>query len=158
MTTEGYHGKEIGLLNANLNGHESASGPNLKPKLFPEGLAPLEVFEEMIQNADHDCIDAHALLLSRLLESEACFRPHMEHLGVRERKAGLPGLQDHDVVHLYMFQSKEDDPGKVAFDARLLGYCFSQVDGKTERQAGSFVGRWLCFGFRRSAFLGYHHM
>ena len=155
MTAEVYRG---GDLNAYLNRQVSASGSNLKLKLFPEGLALFEVFEEMIQNADHDCIDALALLLSPFLKSEACFRPHVQHLGVRERKAGLPGLQDHNVVNVYMFQSKENDPGKISFDARFFGYCFSQVDGKTERQAGSFVGLWMCFGFRRSAFLGYHHM
>jgi hypothetical protein len=39
---------------------------------------------------------------------------------------------------------------------RFFSYCFPQVDGEPERQAGSFVGLWLCFGFRRFTFLGYH--
>ena len=117
-------------MNAYPNRQVSASGWNLKLKLFPEGLALFEVFEEMIQNADHDCIDAHSLFLSPLLKSLACLRPHVQHLGVREQKAGLPGLQDHDVVHIDMCQGEENDSGKISFDTRFFGYCFSQVDGK----------------------------
>ena len=127
-------------MNAHLNRHKSASGSNLKPKLFPKCLALLEVFEEMIQNADHDCIDAHALLFSPVLESETRFRSHVQHLGIREGKAGLPGLQDHDLVHFHMCQGEQNDPGKVAFNARLFGDCFSEIDRQTKCQAGSFVG------------------
>lgn len=71
---------------------------------------------------------------------------------------GATGLQDHDVVHFHMCQGEKNDPGKVAFNARLFGDCFSEVNGETKRQARSFVGLWRRFGFRRSRFLGCNHI
>jgi hypothetical protein len=111
----------------------------LKPKLFPEGLAPLEVLEEMFQNADDNCVDADAFLFSPLLESEACFCANVKHLGICQRKAGLPGLHDLHIVLIDMRQSKKDDPGKITFDTRFFSYRFPQVDGEAESHARPFV-------------------
>jgi hypothetical protein len=145
--------RRLKLVNAPLIGQESTMRSYLKPELFPEGLAPFEVLEEMIQNADDNCVDADAFLLSPLLESEACFCANVKHLGARQRKAGLPGLHDLYIVLIDMLQSEKDDPGKITFDTRFFSHRFPQVDGEAESHARPLVGLRLFLGFRGLAFL-----
>jgi len=74
-------------------------------------------------------------------------------LGIRQRKAGLPGLHDLYIVLIDMLQSEKDDPGKITFDTRFFSYRFPQVDGEAESHARSLVGMRLFLGIRGLAFL-----
>jgi hypothetical protein len=115
------------------------------------------MFEEILQNADDDCVDADAFLLSPVLESASCFCANMKHLGIRQRKAGLPGLHDLHFVFIDMRQSEKNNPGKIALHAGLLGHCLSQGKSQAKSQAGLVIGFSLlpCFG-RVGFLLGYH--
>ena len=135
----------------------------LKTKLFAEGFAPLEAFEEVLQDADDDGVDAHPFLFRPLLQGESGFGANVKQLGIRQRKAGLSGLLDLYFILIDMRQSEKDDPRKIT--PRLLGHCFPQVDGKSESHARPVVGLWLLLSglaslnrYRLHEFLGFSYL
>jgi len=62
--------------------HESPMHPNLQPEFFPERLAALEAIEELVEEADHNCIDADAYRFGPLFELVAGLCADVEKLRV----------------------------------------------------------------------------
>ena len=91
--------------------------PNLQPQFFPERLAALEALEELVQDADDDCVDADAFRFGPLFELEPGLSADMEELRVGKLHAGLAGLHDVNFFAFNMAQSKKDDPGQIALYA-----------------------------------------
>ena len=113
--------------------------PNLQPQFFPERLAALEALEELVQDADDDCVDADAFRFGPLFELESGLCADVEELRVGKLHASLAGLHDFYLFALDVAQSKKDDPGQIALYARLFGDCFAQVNGEAQRHARTAV-------------------
>ena len=61
----------------------------------------------------------------------------MEELRTGEGKARFARLLDVHVFAINMRQSKKDDLGKIALDARLFCYCFTQINREAQCHSGA---------------------
>ena len=97
----------------------------LKPQFFPERLAALEAFEELFEDADDNRVDADPFRLCPLSQRGSGFCAEMEELRPGKRHACLAGLLNLHFFPINLAQSEENNPGQIAFHARLLRDCFS---------------------------------
>ena len=61
----------------------------------------------------------------------------MQELRIGEWQARFAGLLYLDVFLIHMRQSKKDDPGKIALDARLFCDCFAEINWEAEGHSGA---------------------
>ena len=106
----------------------------LKPQFFPERLAALEAFEELFEDADDNRVDADPFRLCPLSQRGSGFCAEMEELRPGKRHACLAGLLNLHLFPINLAQGEENNPRQIAFHARLLRDCFSQIDRKPERR------------------------
>ena len=128
-----------------------------KPQFFAERLAALEALEEVFQNAHDNRVDADPFRLCPLSQRGSGFCAEMEELRPGKLQTCLAGLLNLHFFPINLAQGEENNPRQIAFHARLLRDCFSQINRKPERHSWSVAARVLRFFDRSPGFLLYYH-
>ena len=77
-------------------------GAKLQPQFFSQRLALLEAREELVEEADDDCVDTDAFGFGPVFELGACLRTDVEELRISEIHAGLAGLLNIDLILIHV--------------------------------------------------------
>jgi len=67
-------------------------GAKLKPQFFSQRLALLEAREELVEEADDDCVDTDAFGFGPVFELGTGFGSDVEELGISQVHTGFAGL------------------------------------------------------------------
>jgi hypothetical protein len=122
-----------------LGWRQSSPSSNFLAQLFFQSFIAFQLFEEVLQNADHNRVYAYAGLFSPLPQSGSSFRSKVEKLGRTEGKPSFPSLLDLYVFAIHVMQREKNDFRQVPFYSRLFCDCFSQLDGKSKGHARSGI-------------------
>ena len=129
----------------------------LKPQFFAERLAALEALEELFEDAHNNRVDADAFGFCPFFQRGPGLRADMKELRLGKLQTRLAGLLNLHFFPINLAQGEENNPRQIAFHARLLRDCFSQINRKPERHSWSVAARVLRFFDRSPGFLLYYH-
>jgi len=84
------------------DGHEPTARADFQSQFFPESLALLQPFEELLQNTHHNRVHTDAFFFGPCLKRQSRLGANMEELRIGERQARLAGLRDFHVILIDM--------------------------------------------------------
>jgi len=106
----------------------------MQAKLLPQShsqcTALLEALEKLVEEADHDSIDADAFGFGPVFEFGAGLSAHVEELGFGQFHASLARLLNINLVMVHMVQSEKDDFGQITLYTRFFRDGFAEVERK----------------------------
>ena len=102
--------------------------PPISAKLQSQRLALLETFEELVEDADDDGIDASTFGFSPFFQLGTGLCANVEELRLGQFQTRLASLLNINLVMVQMAHCVKDDPGQIALYARLLGDGFAEIE------------------------------